>query len=420
VSTGSPPSERNAPQEKFTPPPEQTLHPQRGDILLSSLSVPRADSIRVVRNSKPKLNPFFLLEFLNFLELVVLNERIIVGDYPVFKDLDPDVLKSPAAGKISNVYGLKGDLNIGQKALDRLTEQGVLYDVELYSDDVSPRDYLTRHLSLSDELQDSLHDTSVFLRKYEPDRSIADELAMAEMNWNFGVPMFLSELAREAQLPFRLTRHEMRRVAWAEKLEIRLQRGVVARLADSLNEGARKELDQLAELGGHTVFPQTPISWQIVAESNGPEDLVQVALQLRDEYRKFRRRMVELEAELADEQTSLKRKIKLKKQVDAMAGELWPTQPTGIRKEATELSGLLNALPAAVDAATLGGVTGLTQYVLSRPTDLILKLLRRRKVRVLLKSKRTFLRGANWTGKLANIFNIPQEDVREALFQAGE
>jgi antitoxin component of RelBE/YafQ-DinJ toxin-antitoxin module len=374
----------------------------------------------VVRNSKPKLNPFFLLEFLNFLELVVLNERIIVGDYPVFKDLDPDVLKSPAAGKISNVYGLKGDLNIGQKALDRLTEQGVLYDVELYSDDVSPRDYLTRHLSLSDELQDSLHDTSVFLRKYEPDRSIADELAMAEMNWNFGVPMFLSELAREAQLPFRLTRHEMRRVAWAEKLEIRLQRGVVARLADSLNEGARKELDQLAELGGHTVFPQTPISWQIVAESNGPEDLVQVALQLRDEYRKFRRRMVELEAELADEQTSLKRKIKLKKQVDAMAGELWPTQPTGIRKEATELSGLLNALPAAVDAATLGGVTGLTQYVLSRPTDLILKLLRRRKVRVLLNSKRTFLRGANWTGKLANIFNIPQEDVREALFQAGE
>ncbi|HEU4595426.1 MAG TPA: hypothetical protein VFS10_09815 [Pyrinomonadaceae bacterium] len=142
MSAENSPSEKNIRQERFNPPPEQIIQPQRGDILVSSLSVPHADSIRVVRNNTAKLNSHYLLEYLNFLELVALNERVIVGEYDVLKHLDPSVFNSPAAGKIANVFQLVSDLGIEKKALDLLRERGIFYEAEIYSGAISPRDYL--------------------------------------------------------------------------------------------------------------------------------------------------------------------------------------------------------------------------------------------------------------------------------------
>jgi len=63
--------------------------------------------------------------------------------------------------------------------------------------------------------------------------------------------------------------------------------------------------------------------------SNRPEDFLMIALQLRDEYRDFRKEMIELETELLSEDVSLKRKMKLQRHVFQL--------PKGVVKDALSL-----------------------------------------------------------------------------------
>jgi hypothetical protein len=294
-----------------------------------------------------------------------------------------------------------------------LMEKEILFKVQLGLTDSSPQDHVLKHLPLSDRLHRRLDETRDFSKHYEKDKDVVEALALACLSSEVGMPIHLSEFAWRAQLPYSLTPQQILAVSDIERVELGLQKSVITHLAGSLNEGARRELDRIAELGVRTVFPETPIAGQIVMDSNRPEDFLLIALQLRDEYKTFRKEMIELESELLSEDATLKRKLKLHRQIDLLAAELWPNNQFGIRKEAVELSNILSISP--LDTLSVVSVAKLTKLILDKPSELLLRLIRRRKVRVLLKTRKKFLQSKGWPTKLAEVFQLPKSVVKDAL-----
>ena len=384
-----------------------------GDFILPSEALPEPDII-VSSQSETREVEFrldALRNYLSFLELVVLNERLIIGHYDVLSDLDSTLKDSKAFSALFTRYYLRGSLNLEEEMFKVLIGKEILFDVQLTGS--SPQAQVLKHLPLSDQLHNMLDEHRDFSEQYEKDKDVVEALALASLASEVGMPLHLSEFAWRAQLPYLLTTQQLSAVSSVESVELRLRKSVVTQITKSLNEGARRELERIAELGDRTVFPETPISCQIVMNSSRPEDFLLIALQLRDEYRDFRKQMIDLETELLSEEASLKRKLKLQRHVDLLAAELWPTNQKGMRKEATELSNILNILP--VNTLDIKSIAKLTQYILDKPAELLIRLIRRRKVRVLLKTRKKFLESKGWPSKLAEVFELPKRVVKDSI-----
>ena len=395
---------------------EQTaLFAERGDFLLPPEALPEPDNIVSTHSETKKVEfrPDVLQDYLSFLELVVLNERLIVGSYNVFADLDSVLKDSNAFSPLFTRYYLRGSLNLSEEMLKLLRGRAILCEVHLGLPDSSPQSQVLKHLPLSNQLQSMFDENRDFSKHYEKDKSVIEALALASLASDVGMPLHLSEFAWRAQLPYQLTPQQISAISSVERVESRLRKSVTTQLISSLNEGARQELERLA-LGNRTVFPKTPISSQIVMNSSRPEDFPLIALQLRDEYSDFRKQMIDLETELLSEEASLKRKLKLQRHVDLLAAELWPTNQRGMRKEATELSNILNVLP--LNTLDIRSIAKLTQYILDKPAELLIRLIRRRKVRVLLKTRKEFLESKGWPSKLAEVFELPKRVVEDSLY----
>jgi len=91
---------------------------------------------------------------------------------------------------------------------------------------------------------------------------------------------------------------------------------------------------------------------------------------------------------------------------------LIPPSSGGLRKESLAVAAVINALPASASPLSLARALS---ALIDRPAEALLRLVNRRKVRVLLRSKRSFLNSVQWIDRIAAIFSIKRQYIQQSL-----
>ncbi len=395
-----------------TAPPRLKATP--GDVLLSNEAIPYPGAIlEGFRRSKygPHFQPYLdfgrLTKFLEFLEHVVLCERLIA---PVarYQKSTARLIHGKRTWLDFAIFQATGDLDFTTEKLgDILQDAGVLIDAEIHVGDPTSDDVVARLMPSSSFLQSKfahfLHGTQD-IKGYDK-----FTLAKAHMAARIGTPLHTAEAASIVRVPYILGPKQEHDLRSYEGELLRVRKSVTEILLDKLNCGARKELSKLADLGPISFFPETPIASMIVQNAATPEGLVHAAVQLRAEFSSFRRQMNQIQSELVNEDQSIKVRLKRMRELERLADSLWDGQKTDIRANAMSVSEALFAVPEAAMAPSPASVKELAIKLSALPVDSLLDLYRRRKIRLMLKAKRGFLKSTNSTKKVAKIFDIPEE-----------
>ena len=107
----------------------------------------------------------------------------------------------------------------------------------------------------------------------------------------------IRDFASESRTPFHISEREAANLRPRESVEDALSAGVIAALKQRLDSGAAADLERLENIGAPVVFPRTPIAAQILEHSDKPDDLLRVALDLRQEAKHFRASLRQVEEE---------------------------------------------------------------------------------------------------------------------------
>lgn len=402
----------------------KSLSLSRGDFLLSKKLFPHPDEILVpeiflknnkIQRGKEKIYIGILDNYLKFLELIVTNQRIIDLDFSIYTETEANrVGKKALEFYFDRGIRLKEPI-IEQKITKELEQENIYFPVIVEDDEFSPRTYVDQYLDISPQLQklfdETIKTTPVEFKKND---KLISRIALAE---DFGIPLSIIEMAKFTSLPYSLHGLELKAVKQIETAEINLRQGVIASLMDKLNAGAKKELENLSELGNKIIYPETPIAWQIIRDSTRLEDFLPVALQLREEYKAFREATIKIEDELFSDEITLKRKGKLIKELNSMAAEIWKGQGNTTQKIAQDFSSLLDLALGQATNLSIGNFPKLLDFILGKPTELLLSKLRQRRIKVLMNSKKQFMSSSKWINKLSSIFSLPEIKIKESILK---
>lgn len=388
-----------------------------GDLLITPHAFPMANHIvQASRQREIFFYPAHLEQLLQFLECVVLYERVIVGTCQVESPLvervlSSDIVERMSPGRVISEHYPVADLL--DSSYDKLKEAGILIE-QLVRLPATSRDVFEKQVATSGTLRRRITDCDDGLRSEESDPELRRELAvLIEWDWA-GRPFYLAEVARAAGIPHHLAWWEVDNVAAVESEERSVITSIAGRLSSRLTEGARTELQRIRSLGGRTVFPETPIAWEILACATTAEDLVEAALQLRSEYSAFRRHIQEVEVELRSDDVTTAKKIRVVAEIERVVEQLWPVERRGLRREVSDSLSFVAALPTNIPT-TLSSITGTALGLLSQPIDMLLRVLRHRRYRLLFRSKRRFLRRKGDVDRVAHIFGLPRDVVQTGI-----
>jgi len=395
----------------------RTLISSRGDFLLSSKLVPTPDEISYPDpfSKKREFTVVILDSYLKFLELVVTNQRILDVTFSTYTEAE-----AKAIGKDALEFYLSREIylqepKIKQNMLKELEAKNIYFPVIGRGIDYSPRKFIDEYLNVSPRLKDSFKQTKKATPiEFKKNAELLTRLVLAD---EIGIPLSVIEFAKQTSLPFALHRVEIEAIKEFESTEINLRNGVLAFLKEKLNQGAQKELTQINELGNKVIYPETPIAWQIIRDSSKLEDFLPVALQLREEYKTFRETTIKIEEELFSDETTLKRKEKLVKELNLMASEIWKGQENTTQRIAQDFSSLLDLALNQATNLSLGNFPKLLDFVLGKPTEILLSKLHQRKIKVLMNSKKQFMSSRKWINKLSSIFSLPEDRIREGVLK---
>jgi hypothetical protein len=409
---------------------EETLEkygkPNTGDVLFSTLAMPTGGILywHDFHNKEKgrKISIDNLKDYLKLLELLVLFERVIVGTFPSFEleipknRTDMENVKN-ILNDYTELYRVVPALSLGEDLRNRTKERGIIVNVVLENKQIpAPNELVERYINIDKYLEDKFkEDRALIKRGYEVDDGLAARLAVASLAVHYGGPTYISEFCRLAGITYWLSEREAKMLANQQILEYSTRTQVIGALKESLDIGARKELENIEKFGVNTVFPKSPIASSIIKESNRPEDLNIVALQMRDKFSNLRRYMNEMQKEILNEDASLEKKIKLYKEIETMRNELWKKEGEGWDTILNQTTSLIHIVVGASTMPTVNSLPAILSYLLGQPYALIRGAIRKRKLRVLLDSKKDFLRSKNCIGKIASIFGITGEDVKQAL-----
>ncbi len=90
---------------------------------------------------------------------------------------------------------------------------------------------------------------------------------------------------------------------------------------------------------------------------------------------------------------------------------------TDLKTTALGVSEAILAIPDIVTSPSPSSVKSLAARLGSLPIEKLIDVYRRRKIRLLLKAKRSFLKSHDSTAKLASILGVPEDIVRRSRFQ---
>lgn len=364
----------------------------------------------------PHFDPYIdfgeIQTLLEFLEHVVLCERLIVP-IPRYTRRTEKLIHGRRTWVDYAVFRATGDLDYTTGRLaERLEAAGVIAHAEVHIGEPTADDVVATLLPRSPWMQGRF----AYYLNVEPTGQRTDKFAatQAHLAARIGAPLHIAEAAGTAGVPFILSARESKEIAGYESETLRTRRSVTQVLLDRLNRGARREVEKLAELGPALIFPETPIARLIVRDSSSPDGLVDAALELRKEFSSFRLAMNQLESDLARETQPLSVRLKRHRELQRLADSLWKESKTDLRTSAKSLSEALVAIPEAATAPSPDSIGALATKLLALPVERLIDVYRRRKVRLLLKAKRSFLGGNDSTSKLASIFGVPEDIARRS------
>ena len=395
----------------------QAILVRRGDLLLAHNAIPNADHI--LWPDPPggplTLNVNALEDYLRFLEFVVLYDRIIVVESPYMTGTSCEVVTGGMrVFRIPLVRRCPLDLQEGcNKTLEK---EQILKKQTVESDDPMPEDFVTMYAATPKVRNALQKEWRIASDDDEWSGQFKNDLAFARVARSFGSAMFLSNFAKQTQAPIVFSSEQTDAIGGIEKSELSMRRAVINDLKERLDAGALDEIKRIEARGVNTIFPQTPLGWEIVRDAIVPEDLLDIALDLRKEYKQLRESMIEVDKIVLSETSTIQDKKKALREIEGLAREIWPTCRDGVHEKVlTEASSLLE-LAAAMGKPDGGlDVSAKLAKILSTPIGLILRALRRRRVKVLLKAKREFMYGRDFIGKIASVFNIPESIAKEAV-----
>lgn len=396
------------------------LQASPGDVLFSRLRIPYPGLIlqgfKRRHRTEPEIEPFVSFEqlqhLLEFLEFVVLTERLIVP-VPEFSKRTQKLVDSRRHWIDFAIFYATGDLPLDtEHIVEKLTSAGVLYECGIAVGDPTADDVAARLLPTSRSLQNQF---KTFLQ-HATSEGVSDPFAYATSSMAYwaGAPLHVAEAAGLAKVPYVLGHHEELHLRGFEDENLRTRKSVAELMLDRLNGGARKELAQIAQLGVLTTFPETPIASLILQRATSPAGLIDAAIELRAEFAPYRKHMNQIEHDLANESQSLKVRLKRAKELEHLASSLWSGTKTDLKASAIGVSEALFTIPEVVADPTATTLKGLASKIAALPVDAILDLYRKRKVRLLLKAKRSFMRGGDQTAQIARILGVEPEIVAKS------
>lgn len=400
--------------------------PNTGDVLFSTRRMPTGGILfwKDFNNKGAGCKIFIdnLRDYLKLLELLVLFERVIVGEFPTIverftvNETNSEKVKM-ALEDYSLLYRLAPALELGEDLKNRTEEKGIIVDAVLENKQLqSPSELVQRYMNVDKHLEDKFEERCTEIKRgYKLDDRLAARVAETTLAMDYGGPLYISEFCRLAGIAYWLDEEEEKMLANLQILESSTRTQVIGALKESLDIGARKELETIEKLGVNTIFPESPIASSIIMESNRPEDLNIVALQMRDKFSNLRCYMNEIQKEILNEDVSLEKKIKLSKEIETMRNELWKEKHQGWETILNQTTSLIHTVIGASTMPIVYSLPDIVLFLLGQPYASIRGAIRKRKIRVLLESKRDFLRSKNCIGKIASIFGITDADVREAL-----
>lgn len=400
--------------------------PNTGDVLFSTRGMPTGGILLWKdfdnKGEGCKISIDSLRDYLKLLELLVLFERVIVGGFPTIveeftvNETDSEKVKT-ALDDYSVLYRLVPALDLGKDLRNRTKEKGIIVDAVLENKQLqSPSELVQRYMNIDKHLEDKFEERSAEIKRdFELDDRLATRITVATLALDYGGSLYISEFCRLTGIAYWLHEKEERMLANLQILEYSTRTQVIGALKESLDIGARKELENIEKLGVNTIFPESPIASSIIMESNRPEDLNIVALQMRDKFSNLRYYMNEIQKEILNEDVSLEKKIKLSKEIETMRNELWKEKHQGWETILNQTTSLIHTVIGASTMPIVNSLPDIVLFLLGQPYASIRGAIRKRKIRVLLESKRDFLRSKNCIGKIAGIFGITDADVREAL-----
>ena len=400
--------------------------PNTGDILFSERGMPIGGILFWKdfdnKGKGCKIHIDSLIDYLKLLELLVLFDRVIVGEFPTIvqefmvKETDDDKVKN-ALDDYSLLFRLVPALELGKDLRNRTKEKGIIVDVVLENKQLqSPIELVQRYVNIDKHLEDEFEKRSNGIKQdYKLDDKLATRITVATLALDYGGPLYISEFCRLAGIAYSLHKDQEEMLANLQMLEYSTRTQVIEAFKESLDTGARKELENIEKLGVNTIFPESPIAGNIIMESNCPEDLNIVALQMRDKFSNLRCYMNELQKEILNEDVSLERKTKLTREIETMRNELWKETHQGWETILSQTTSLIHTVVGASTMPPVYSLPNMVLFLIGQPYASIRGAIRKRKIRVLLESKRDFLRSKNCIGKIAGIFGITDADVREKL-----
>jgi hypothetical protein len=405
---------------------EKYSRPNIGDVLFSLHGMPNGGILywKDFDNKRKghKISIDNLKDYLKLLELLVLFERVIVGTFPSFE------MELPESGTdIENVENILHDyiqlyrvapvLSLEEDLRKRVKGTGIIVDAVLENKQIPPPNELVeRYMNIDKYLVDEFNEDRELIKQgYGVEDGLAARMAAAVLAIHYGGPTYISEFCRLAGITYWLHEREAKMLANQQILEYSTRTQVIGALKESLDIGARKELENIEKFGINTVFPESPIASSIIKESNRPEDLNIVALQMRDKFSNLRHYFNEIQKEMINEDASLEKKMKLYKEIETMRNELWKKEGEGWDTILIQTTNLIHIVAEASTTSIVNSLPAISAYLLGQPYALIRGAIRKRKLRVLLDSKKDFLRSRNYIQKIAGIFGITAEDVRQAL-----
>lgn len=399
--------------------------PKTGDVLFSTHALPKGGVLYWKDFDKKgkgwRISIDDLKDYLKLLELLVLFERVVVGRCPSFtveltkNEFDSEDVKNVLHDYIQ-LYRVVPALSLGEDLRNRTKEKGIIVDTVIENGQIQlPNELVKRYMTIDRSLKDKFEKYCSDIKVgYKIEGGLAERVAIAVLAPLYGGPLYVSEFCRLAGVTYWLSEPEKEMLANQEKLESSARTQVIGALKESLDIGARKELEKIEKLGVTTVFPESPIASSIIRESNKPEDLNIVALQMRERFGNLRRHMNAIQEEMLKEDMSIEKKIKMYAEIEKMCNELWKEKGGGWNTILNQTTSLLNTAIGASSMPRVDSLAGIVFYLLHQSYESIEGAIRRRKLRVLLESKRDFLRSKNCTGKVASIFGLTNEEVRQA------
>ncbi len=381
-----------------------------GDIIITDNILP--DPVGIIYHENDKLiNVDKLEEYLKFLELIVFYNRLIILHYDFSNIFDDEILKVSFYRQFTYVGDVEADGFDDVK--EKLEKANVLFEAGVDLGHQTPLHYVQKYVK-SPLLQEKFNNFIPFSPN-SSDSEFRDEAAYAKLSLDFGLPIALSEFARIARLPYFTPAAQFEHISWLENIEHKTQIGVVGSLRKAFNESLSRELELFDNFGFSTPFPKTPIASIILQESKGPNDLLEVACQLRREFNNFRETFNEYENELRREDLSLKRKLKMLHEIKHLTDELAPNMDRSLQKTTIELTNFINICAKAPLDISIKSIPDLVSSVISKPFDLVVAALKKRKIRILLKMQKKFLKSKNNVERLASIFGKTTDGILNSL-----